>query len=132
MQKKVNRGTKKKGGSNKQQMRNMAVTGMTHLAAHPAVQKALAHTAVQKALSDPALEKMLAHPAVQKALARHDVQGHVDTAVSALSSAAEKTQNQFASAALNTTANYISRRLQHAGKRGATKKVKGARKGKKQ
>ena len=107
MQKKGHRRTKKKGGltiPNMQQMRDMATTAKT-LAAHPAVKEALAHPAVQ---------------------------GHVNTAVAALSSAAQKAPHPSASTLLNRAATKVGTTLQQrGGKRGATKKVKRARRSKK-
>ena len=118
MQKKGHRRTKKKGGltiPNMQQMRDMATTAKTHL------------TNAQQVMNT-----VTAHPAVKEALAHPTVQGHVNTAVSALSSAAQKVPHPLASTLLNRAATTVGTTLQQrGGKRGATKKAKRARKGKK-
>ena len=113
MPKKTLRNTKKKGGlsfSNTQQLRNMAATAKTHLAnAQPVMNS----------------------PAVQKALDRHDVQGHVKTAVAALLSAAQKAPHPLASTMLNRAATTVGTTLKRGCKRSATKKAKRSHKGKK-
>lgn len=117
MQKKVHRSTKKKGGltmPNMQQMRNMAATAQTHLANAKQVMNTVA-----------------AHPAVKEALAHPAVQGHVNTAVAALSSAAQKAPHPLASTMLNKAASTVGTTLKRGGKRSATKKAKRSRRGKK-
>ena len=116
MQKKVHRTTKKKGGltmpnmPNMQQVSKMAAKAKTHL------------EKVQDLMNSPEAQKVLAHSTVQ---------GHFNTAAGALSSAAQKVQHPAAAAMLNKAASTLGTTLKRGGKRGATKKVKRARKGKK-
>jgi hypothetical protein len=118
MQKKVHRRTKKNGGlsiPHMQQMRDMATTAGNHLAKAQQV-----------------MNTVTAHPAVKEALAHPTVQGHVNTAVSALSSAAQKVPHPLASTLLNRAATTVGTTLQQrGGKRSATKKAKRSRRGKK-
>ena len=116
MQKKVHRSTKKKGGltmPNMQQMRDMTVTAKTHLANAQQVMNTVA-----------------SHPAVKEALTHPAVQGHVNTAVSALSSAAQKAPHPLASTLLNRAATTVGTTLKRGGKRSA-KKAKRSRRVKK-
>ena len=85
--KKTRRSTKKKGGLTMPNMRNMAATARTHLAN------------AQRVMND-----VTKNPEVANALSSPSVQHHLGTAVSALSNAAQRSQNPLASTMLNKAA----------------------------